>query len=301
MRVNFFVFGLLLTMMPVSAWAEACALDISPINTSMPAVGVQKFWQNLATVTFTVTCPAGQTWSLQPEGLPARASFNVFDGASAVLFTFCRTGYVEGTNCGSQFLNGSPVLATGTGTGAPQQAVQLAVSGNAPYASFYGEDIKRVGLYGPGNSPAWFKLTSGGASVYGGVTATATIVQACEIRSLQNVTLNYTGSAAAANSFSFQHVCGDVNTPPVTISVGAGNNPNGEVRRAAKGAGRLGYRLYWDSGYTQEIGVAANNSTTAVGAGSKYIYAKVLRDDPGNHVPSGNGAYIDIVPINITY
>lgn len=299
-----------LLALETGAHASSCTLDIPTVTITQNAlrgneVGFQGY------LAFFVTCPEGQAWTLSSVSLAMNARNDLSDGSGGVASIYiCRPGRVTGDDCSVYYLLSASTVATGVGTGAPQQAAQLAMSGTAtgtwatPLTNV--KQVYKVATFAPITRTTWFKLNSNGVDTPGSFTLGAQVQQMCGMESGSNMTLNYTGGADATGSFYVKYACGYGNAPPFTISVNGGNNALGEVRRVSKaGDGFLGYRLFWDSGYTQEIGVTSNNSqsVTATAAptwGNKTIYGKVPRDDAA-HNPAGNGAYTDVVTVSIEY
>lgn len=300
-----------LLALALHAEAASCTLDIPAVTASQNALN-NSFVGFRGYLTFYVTCPEGQAWTLSSVSPAASARVDFTDGAGAGASIYvCRPGKVAGDDCSTYYLLSNQTLATGTGTGAPQQATQLAISGTSTNTSVSNpisgvSRIHKVTSFSPITRTTWFKVNSSGVDTPGSFTLGATVQQMCGIESGTHLSINFNGAASATGSFYVKHACGYGNTPPFTVSVSGGNNPLGEVRRAAKaGGGYLAYRLYWDSSYTLEIGATSNNSQSIVATttptwGNKTIYGRVPRDDAA-HSPVGNGAYTDVVTVSIEY
>jgi len=298
---------LLVALAPASVHAGACTLEAPPITVSDGAVDGK--WGGL--LTFNITCPAGQTWTLYENKGANFPYWRWTNGADTLYMHICRTSAAAGASCATFPLSTGTVIASGTGTGAVQTATLQVGNGitNLRSTTVGANKIYLAGDFGTSPTPpvnTVVKLTSDAVDYYAPTYSAALISeQECVIASKTNMSLNFSGAARVDGSFDVVHACGyGAAAPPVTVSVGPGNNPSGEVRRAAYNGGHLGYRLYWDTTRLDEIGVNTNNSvsmTPAVASNTRTIYGSVLKDDPGAHNPNGNGAYTDVVAVTISY
>ncbi len=121
----------------------------------------------------------------------------------------------------------------------------------------------------------------------------------CSIINSPSMTISFNSLTDASGQFSVQFRCSP-NTP-YTLSVEAGANSDATSRRAVNGTDYIRYRLYWDNGYTQEIGVNANNTQTGTGNGNtqtQTIYARVLANENTN---APIGTYTDTLRVKITW
>ncbi len=138
-----------------------------------------------------------------------------------------------------------------------------------------------------------------GATVDQNVTFQFTGDTGCTISNSPSLSISFNGLTDASGQFSVQFLCSP-NTP-YTLSVEAGANSDATSRRAVNGADYIRYRLYWDNGYTQEIGVNANNTQTGTGNGNtqtQTIYARVLANENAN---APQGTYTDTLRVKITW
>lgn len=138
-----------------------------------------------------------------------------------------------------------------------------------------------------------------GATVDQNVTFQFTGDTGCSISNSPSLSISFNGLTDASGQFSVQFLCSP-NTP-YTLSVEAGANSDATSRRAVNGADYIRYRLYWDNGYTQEIGVIANNTQIGIGSGdtqTQTIYVRVLANENAN-VPLGT--YTDTLRVKITW
>ena len=308
-KVRKLILGILLlaALAPASVHAGACTLEAPPITVSDGAINGT--WRG--NLTFNITCPAGQSWTLY-ENLSSVYNYWTWalaDGKAANLYV-CRLSAAIGADCQSYRVGNNVIAASGVGTGAVQ-TVTTQVNGKVSEQAVYTDDVAVAGNFGVANarSPVntMFRLNSDSVDYYAS-TYVATMIseQECLVTYKTNMALTYNGTATATGSFRVDHICGwGPIAPPVTITVGPGNNPLGGVRRATFNGGYLGYRLYWDTTRLNEIGATTNNSVsrdlTTGSQISSTIYGSVLRDDPGNHTPRGNGGYVDVVTISFTY
>lgn len=199
-------------------------------------------------------------------------------------------------------------MATGTGTGSPQQAAVLGmtVDINESFVldtrSPQNKYVFELLTYGPGTSAA-FKVSSGGVDASAVATAAATVTQSCAITSTSDLVASYTGASDVSGSFAVNYACGNgTAAPAVSMTLAGGQNPTGEVRRAKKDAGYLAYHLYWDAGYASEINVSSNSYILPASPsyGTRTIYGKIKKADP-LHAPADNGAYTDVVAVIINF
>lgn len=138
-----------------------------------------------------------------------------------------------------------------------------------------------------------------GATVDQNVTFQFTGDTGCSISNSPSLSISFNGLTDASGQFSVQFLCSP-NTP-YTLSVEAGANSDATSRRAVNGADYIRYRLYWDNGYTQEIGVNANNTQTGTGSGNtqtQTIYVRVLANENANAL---QGTYTDTLRVKITW
>lgn len=305
--MNFFkclIISVLLSS-PSLAAAEGCTIDIPTevIQINAGALGLSYYYGQAPIF---VTCPAGQAWTLSVTNT-TNGRMYVYNGSKYFDQTTCRPGYT--TTCNFNSLSTGMPLASGAGTGSPQEAFMLTTSAfpsNTDYTGtgspFFYFDFK-VQDYGPTTSPQWFKVSSGGVDATAALTSKYIITQTCSIMGTTNMTFANTGAADTAGSFVVNYACGYGTVPAITMSINGGLNQIGETRRAVKSGGYIGYHLFWDSGYTQEIGVTSNNSVTLPTSppyGSKTVYGKVLVNDPVNST-KGNGAYVDTLTVGIDF
>lgn len=308
MRFKALFLGMFMAVVPMTVWGGACTVETPPITVTDGAVDAAL----TGTLNIYVTCPAGQAWTLY-ENAGANFAYWQFKNAGGPGdLAICRTSAPAGGACADYPLQTGPAIATGTGTGYPQ-AAQLGVSatrnGGWPGVQYaVNKWILPVWSGATLNTAAntLLKLTSEGVNYYPtAITASMSVTQECIISSTTNMSVNYSGFATTTGSFGVNYACGfGASIPPISMTIGPGNSANGEVRRAARAGGYLGYRLFWDSSMTQEIGAATNNSAILPASpsyGLKTIYGAVLKNDPGNHAPAGSGAYSDVVSIAITY
>ena len=145
----------------------------------------------------------------------------------------------------------------------------------------------------------FFVPVAGAVDVTGSASFTVILESGCAISNSPVLSVNYIGLADASSSsdkFSLQSICN--NSVSYTITVGAGNNASGGIRRAAYGGSYVNYRLYTDSGRTQELGASSSNTITGTGdelTQTQDIYASVLVSD--NSGVSTLGAYTDVITV----
>ncbi len=138
-----------------------------------------------------------------------------------------------------------------------------------------------------------------GATVDQNVTFQFTGDTGCTISNSPSLSISFNGLTDASGQFSVQFLCSP--STSYTLSVEAGANSDATSRRAVNGADYIRYRLYWDNGYTQEIGVNANNTQTGTGNGNtqtQTIYARVLANENAN---APLGTYTDTLRVKITW
>ena len=313
MRIKPILTALAISSLPTFAWGAGCTIDIPVVTATHGPVGYP-YWSS--TLTVNVTCPAGQAWTLSTTGMtsanPERVT--VTTGVSAGSVRMCKPGtaapnsytYCEGS---TTKLTNLLTLATGTGTGAPQQAATMYVSGRGSCGAtnkiyFYSCSI---GTY-TGITGNFFKVNSAGVDTIAAASFAGTVPQGCAITAGNPSLISFGGTAERTSSFQVRTQCGYDSPVPVVTTIGPGNNPLGETRRAAKaGGGFIAYHLYWDSGYTNEIGAVSNRTSSRLsntyidGASSApYIYLKVPRDDAA-HAAQGNGTYTDVIVVSVDY
>jgi len=147
-----------------------------------------------------------------------------------------------------------------------------------------------------------FMLT---ASLYAGsttetTTVNATAEQTCSISNTPSLSFGYTGVSDNTGSFHVDIVCNS--GLAWTTTVDGGSNPSGEVRRASDGTNYLTYRLYQDSGMTQELAVTSGNTVTGTGSDNTQtvnVYAKVAMADNNPTPPAGS--YSDTLNVIISW
>jgi len=135
----------------------------------------------------------------------------------------------------------------------------------------------------------------------GDTTVNATAEQSCSITNSPSLNIDFTGFEDTTSSFNIDVVCS--NGLSYTLSIDGGSNPNGELRRATDGNGNyITYRLFSDSGMTNEIGVTSGNTINGSGSGnvdSINIYSKVALAD-NNPLPP-IGSYSDSINITLSW
>lgn len=278
----------------------ACTLTLDPIGYSYDAGGsgsVNPFGYN--TWNANITCPSGQAWQFISNNGAGNTWVQFKSAAGDVIYTY----YCKASPCSNSDIYNGTVIASGTGTGAVQVVTM--------YTRTAGSGTTCICITGctyhsckanpypitPGWGANLFKLVAD-TTYYASPSGTVTLNQSCLIYSTGNVTMSYNGSADVTGSFSFTYTCGQ-GSNPIQMSLSGGNNAIGELRRASYSGGYLAYRLFNDSGYTQEIGITTGNNITVANYAAKLIYAKIFKAD--NSVVGRSGAYIDVVVITLTF
>ena len=313
MRLRSILAALAISALPALAWGEGCTIDIPSVTATHVAVAAAPYWSG--TLTVNVTCPAGQAWTLSTTGMTAAnpETFSVTNGVGSGSVSMCKPGTAAPNSY--TFCQGSTTklsnlltLATGTGTGASQQAAVMYVSGRGKCTAV--NDVYQyscsTGTY-TGVTGSFFKVNSGGVDTITAASFAGTVPQGCAITTGNPAAISYSGTADKTASFQVKSQCGYSSATPVVTTIGSGNNPLGETRRAAKaGGGFIAYHLYWDSGYTNEIGAVSNKTNSRLATAytdstyNPYIYLKVPRDDAA-HAAQGNGTYSDMITISIEF
>lgn len=139
-----------------------------------------------------------------------------------------------------------------------------------------------------------------GATVDQNTTIQATADTGCVISNSPSLSISWSGFADATGNFTLQVLC--ASGTPYTVSIDNGQNADSTSRRAKDTSNNyVRYRLYWDSGYTQEIGLTTGNTRSETGSGSTQninVYAKVLA---GENQTAPQGTYTDTLTITITW
>lgn len=141
---------------------------------------------------------------------------------------------------------------------------------------------------------------AGAAEVTSNFDFRVTLTGGCLITGNTAPVVNYSIlSDSASSSFSVSFAC----TPNTnyTFIVGSGLHADSGTRRARGDSEYVKYRLYWDSGMTQEIGVNTSNSVSGTGNGNvetKTIYVNVNKTDNPN---PALGTYTDTIRILVQY
>lgn len=313
MRLRSILAALAISALPVLAWGAGCTIDIPAVTPTHVAVADYPYWSG--TLAVNVTCPAGQAWTLSTTGMTAANPhrFNPSNGVASGTVYMCKPG--TGTPTGYTFCDGTTAkltnlltLGTGTGTGATQQAAVMYVSGWGKCTAV--NDVYQyscsTGTY-TGVTGSFFKVNSGGVDTITAASFAGTVPQGCAITTGNPAAISFSGTSDKTASFQVKSQCGYNSPTPVVTTIGPGNNPLGETRRAAKaGGGFIAYHLYWDSGYTNEIGAMSNKTASRLATAytdstyNPYIYLKVPRDDAA-HAAQGNGTYSDMITISIEF
>lgn len=134
-------------------------------------------------------------------------------------------------------------------------------------------------------------------SVSGNATVTINYAGACTIN-VASPAVSYAGSDISTSA----DVTVNCSTGlPYTLTANGGLNASGELRRAKTGSEYLTYRLFRDSGLTQEVGVTSNTVAAGTGTGGNQVvtpyYAVKLADNVA--VPVGN--FSDTVAFTLTF
>lgn len=281
----------------------ACTLSVPQFNNSYDAL--QPPAPGVVTTTATVNCPSGQAWSLFT--VAPQAYLQAFNGAKYMAHWVCDSTHTA--TCNTYKASNTVPIASGTGTGAPQTVTMYVTpvfsQTDYVYVSAIATQLEKVQVY---IGALTLKLV-GDTSPTTDLTAVDTFIQTCKITSTTNWTAAYTGAADVTGTFNVSYACGYGTTPDVSVSIGSGSNAVGGVRRAAKSGQYIGYHLFWDAAFSNEIGASTNNSVAipvATGAsgqsyGTKTIYGKILKTDLGLTTASVNGAYVDVVGINVNF
>ncbi len=289
-----------------SSYAGNCTISVNPITYTIPAAETANGGIKLqdGTMTINITCPSAQTWTLISAN-PAANAYTYFQNGSShqVIMYYCKTQ----TDCDTktQDIYNANTITTGTGTGSAQ-TVTLYTSAYGSGATCSCTPSCGSGYFSCDSSSAYtpyefysnvFKLTAD-TTYYASVSGSITLAQTCMVNAVSNITQAYNGTADVTNSLTVQYVCGASGTA-VTLNLGAGNNASGQVRRATYSGGYITYRLYEDSGYTEEIGVTTGNNFTIVNYGTQTVYFKTKVAD--NSVVGKQGAYTDTVVVTLTF
>jgi spore coat protein U-like protein len=313
----FAVFG------PVSAWAGACTLSVSSSRATAagitPALSPLNIVSGSESFVLGITCPSGQPWTLySPGDNECGANYNcATSGAFVIWDSVC--GYGK-TTCSptADYAVSNAIYASGTGTGSPQivtarHTARLAASDyiyhSTPFVLYALGKQAYAGTFGAsttiGSTAAGWRLNSTGADYWSTYSVTLDIAPACALITSSS-TLGFTGAADATSFFIPQYLCSYGFDIPFSMSIGSGNNPTGEVRRASRSGQYLAYHLYWDSGQTQDIDVTAHNTwfftpINATAYGAKTIYCRIKTNDALSTPAATIGTYTDTVAVTITY
>jgi spore coat protein U-like protein len=133
-------------------------------------------------------------------------------------------------------------------------------------------------------------------------TFTITLNSNCVIDTINNLTVAYDGLTDQTSTSSVAVTCSNGLTNIITV--GAGANASGEVRRVVNGSNFLKYRFFKEAGMSTELGATTNNTISGTGDGTSKtttLYAAVKVADNSGALPTTATTYTDTVSIAISW